>query len=103
MATTVRQQALTTARDLREEVRERGAVFTQDEYRGELAARLAASGFEGFELWLDELARIVDEEAACISDKGAMFDLAGEYRLADGRRVAKRYSLREHGKEALAM
>ena len=89
---------LRRAWELREEFRGRGE-FTTAAYLRELTR--AVPELPATELRL--LAAWVDQESTRERPRTGMFDLEGEFRLRDGRRVAKRMALLEHMEEVLAI
>lgn len=104
---TRKKTALAVAHALREEFRARGE-FRQSEYRDALGARLEEFRAESFQGLVDGIARQVDEQASrerCEDPDQQTFgwDTEGEYRLGDGRRIAKGLARIEHADEMLAI
>ena len=98
-------EAVKQARSLREEFRKRG-VFTIDEYKTALAGRLKDLDPST----VNQIAGVIDyqsvnawEIAHGWEESPPEFDMEGEYKLRNGRRVAKRLCLREHMEESLAL
>ena len=94
---------------LRHEFRDRGE-FTQPDFREALFAALAdlADPADGaLTALVDETADEVDRESLAETPDDQLdpsgFDMEGEYRLGDGRRVAKRMATRDHAKESLRL
>ncbi len=103
-----RPEALRRARELRKEFRATGEPFTQTSYREELANRLQDLNETAYEGFIDSIATKVDNEALreCENEShsflpGMEFDLDGEYKLGDGRRIAKADARRGHMEAAL--
>jgi hypothetical protein len=94
---------------LRQEFRERGE-FKQADFREALSHALAdlADLADGSLMALvDETADEVDRESLADTPDDQLdpdgVDMEGEYRLGDGRRVAKRMATRDHMQEALRL
>jgi hypothetical protein len=95
-------EVLKRARALREELRQTEAEFTQADYRKQLDAAcqdLDTSGLDGL---LDWAATRVDEESTR-DVPGRQFYLYGDYKLGDGRRIAKAHARLDHMEEALLL
>lgn len=93
------KKLLLEAVDLRWEFHERRQVFTLAEYR----AALGKAHPEWSDESLDKVAMRIDKVSTGDDWDNDPYGLKGEYRLANGRRIAKRYALLEHAEEALAL
>lgn len=104
--TDAKREGLHRARKLREELRKRGE-FTQKEFREQLGVRLDGLKAAAFEALVDHIAERVDEESTRDREAGAQtllpFDLDGEYKFDDGKRIAKRKARKDHAEKALAL
>ena len=101
-----KREALRRARVLRNEFRERGE-FSQSEYRQALAGILVDLSDLAYDAFVTNVAQDIDRESS--HDRGRSdpsfpeFDLEGEYKLGDTRRIAKRLARIEHADMAMAI
>jgi hypothetical protein len=100
--------ALQEARKLREEFQTGKDEYTQEEYRDELAVRLEPFRRRAYDDFVNHIAEQVDKEATNddFGDGQPCFpgwDVEGETRLGDGKRVPKRKTLINHADEMLAI
>lgn len=104
----VRKEGRRIARQLREQFRARGE-FTQTAFRDALYEELRHLEGDVYGAMIDKIADDVDHDS--IKDRfqgeptlpGLDFDLEGEYKLGDKRRVAKRQASRDHAEIALRL
>jgi hypothetical protein len=102
-----RREALKRARRLRDEFRARGEFF-QSDFRDKLPEELRDLESASFQAFVDYIAERVDDESTRerSPDESLLFegwDLDGEYRLGEGRRVAKRKARLEHMEKMIAL
>lgn len=102
-----KKAALGRARSLREQFRDRGE-FTQAEFRSALSGVLNDLASEAFEGFVDHIAEVVDRDTPPTEKSDPyegrlLWDLEGEYKFGDGRRIAKRLATIDHIERALAI
>jgi hypothetical protein len=102
-----RVEALRRARKLRQEFRDTGREFTQSKFieaLTDLCSDLAGSALEGLVSYAGET---VDKDATREREKAETilpgFDLEGEYKMGDGKRIAKEHARLEHMEAALRL
>lgn len=102
---TGKREALRIARALREKFRN-GGEFTTTEYRESLALELEDLRDDAFDSFVDSISEKVDREEGSLgrdTNQRSLFDMDGEYRLGDTRRIAKRLAHIEHADAAMAI
>jgi hypothetical protein len=104
-----RREMLRRGRQLREQFRQRTEPFFQCDFREALAVRcrdLTAAAYDGC---IDGVAEQLDRDSTGHGRKDDEqpdlpgWDLDGEYRLGDGKRIAKKHARLEHIEAALAL
>jgi hypothetical protein len=100
------KQALCIARELREEFRGSGE-FTQECYLAELAVKLKDFKKKAFDGFVQHIGQIVDRQSHSAESRPDgqlyLFDVEGEYKLGDSRRIAKRLARIDHADAAMAL
>lgn len=99
----VKKEALRKAHKLREEFRKRGE-FKQQDFRRALSRRLKSCKEAAYEALVDLVAEQLDKEPIDKEPRqGLLFDMEGEYKLGEGRRIAKRLAQYNHAQDALKL
>jgi hypothetical protein len=105
MSITPRRQAFRIARTLRERFRA-GGEFDHGSYVAALEPALREFEAEAFRGFVLHVAEHIDKDATrerTPEGQGELFDLEGEYKLGDSRRVAKAMATVEHADKAMSL
>jgi hypothetical protein len=109
MAKKHRREPYRIAYEVRAQMRMRGQEFTQADYQEALYEALNCFEDEAYADFVRHIAEKVDKESAeeAVSGQpnlpGMPWDLEGDLRLGDGRRIGKQFALWRHVQEAMAL